>query len=304
METAGAALPRRDRGAAGAARDSPRGQQRRDRAPVPVAVESRAPRRVSVRRGERRARGDSARAGRASSRARRRGPRDLHAGDTVGYDATWRREAPSRVATLAVGYADGYRRSLGNNAEALVHGRRVPVVGTVMMDMTIARRHRHRVRGRRHRDAVRRRRRRHPHRRGGRGARRRCRRTNCSPACASASRASRMTNDTRRAAIVVLDGVGIGAAADAAAYGDVGSNTLGNVARAVGGLSLPNFQRLGLGGVAPLEGMPLRRRPDRRVRADGAVVGRQRQHDRPLGDCRAQARACRFRRIRRVSRRA
>jgi phosphopentomutase len=66
-----------------------------------------------------------------------------------------------------------------------------------------------------------------------------------------------MTNHrARRAAIVVLDGVGIGAAADAAAYGDLGSNTLGNVAREVGGLSLPNFQRLGLGGVAPLEGMP------------------------------------------------
>jgi phosphopentomutase len=61
---------------------------------------------------------------------------------------------------------------------------------------------------------------------------------------------------TRRAAIVVLDGVGIGAAADAPAYGDVGSNTLGNVAHAVGGLALPNFQRLGLGGVAPLEGLP------------------------------------------------
>ncbi len=60
----------------------------------------------------------------------------------------------------------------------------------------------------------------------------------------------------RRAAIVVLDGVGIGAASDAAAYGDAGSNTLGNVARAVGGLSLANFQKLGLGGVAPLHGMP------------------------------------------------
>jgi phosphopentomutase len=59
----------------------------------------------------------------------------------------------------------------------------------------------------------------------------------------------------RRAAIIVLDGVGIGAASDAAAYGDAGSNTLGNVARAVGGLSLPNLQRLGLGGIAPLEGM-------------------------------------------------
>jgi len=66
---------------------------------------------------------------------------------------------------------------------------------------------------------------------------------------------------SRRAAIVVLDGVGIGAASDAAAYGDVGSNTLGNVARAVGGLSLPNMQRLGLGGVASLEGMPFALKP-------------------------------------------
>jgi alanine racemase len=63
--------------------------------------------------------------------------RDLLAGDSVGYDATWRAARPSRVATLAVGYADGYRRSLGNNADALVHGRRVPVIGTVMMDMTV-----------------------------------------------------------------------------------------------------------------------------------------------------------------------
>lgn len=63
--------------------------------------------------------------------------RDLAPGDSVGYDATWRATRRSRVATLAVGYADGYRRSLGNKAEALVHGRRVPVVGTVMMDMTV-----------------------------------------------------------------------------------------------------------------------------------------------------------------------
>jgi phosphopentomutase len=65
----------------------------------------------------------------------------------------------------------------------------------------------------------------------------------------------------RRAAIVVLDGVGIGAASDAAAYGDLGSNTLGNIARAVGGLSLPNLQKLGLGGVAPIEGMPFALHP-------------------------------------------
>ena len=60
----------------------------------------------------------------------------------------------------------------------------------------------------------------------------------------------------RRAAIIVLDGVGIGEAADAAAYGDVGSNTLGNLARAVGGLRLPHLQRSGLGNIAPLEGVP------------------------------------------------
>src|SRR5215831_17424901 len=61
---------------------------------------------------------------------------------------------------------------------------------------------------------------------------------------------------SRRAAIIVLDGVGIGEAPDAAAYGDVGSNTLGNLARAVGGMSLPNLQRCGLGNIAPLDGVP------------------------------------------------
>jgi len=59
----------------------------------------------------------------------------------------------------------------------------------------------------------------------------------------------------RRAAILVLDGVGIGAAPDAAAYGDAGSNTLGNVAHAVGGLELPNLERAGLGRIANLEGV-------------------------------------------------
>ncbi len=60
---------------------------------------------------------------------------------------------------------------------------------------------------------------------------------------------------TRRAIVIVLDGVGVGAASDAAAYGDAGSNTLGNLARAVGGLDLPNLARLGLGRVIPLEGV-------------------------------------------------
>jgi phosphopentomutase len=56
-----------------------------------------------------------------------------------------------------------------------------------------------------------------------------------------------VTRGGRRAAIIVLDGVGIGPAPDTAAYGDEGSDTLGNVARAVGGLRLPNLERLGLG---------------------------------------------------------
>ena len=60
---------------------------------------------------------------------------------------------------------------------------------------------------------------------------------------------------SRRAVIIVLDGVGIGAAPDAADYGDAGSDTLGNVARALGGLSLPNLERAGLGNVAPIDGV-------------------------------------------------
>lgn len=59
----------------------------------------------------------------------------------------------------------------------------------------------------------------------------------------------------RRAIILVLDGVGIGAAPDAAEYGDVGSDTLGNVARAVGGLAVPHLERAGLGRIAPLAGV-------------------------------------------------
>jgi len=60
----------------------------------------------------------------------------------------------------------------------------------------------------------------------------------------------------RRAVVIVLDGVGCGEAPDAAAFGDEGSDTLGNTARAVGGLDLPNLQALGLGNVAKVEGVP------------------------------------------------
>lgn len=59
----------------------------------------------------------------------------------------------------------------------------------------------------------------------------------------------------RRAAIIVLDGLGIGPAHDTAAYGDAGSDTLGNVLQRAGGLSLPNLEQLGLGRCAPLSGV-------------------------------------------------
>ena len=59
-----------------------------------------------------------------------------------------------------------------------------------------------------------------------------------------------------RACVIVLDAVGAGELPDAAEWGDEGSDTLGNVARAVGGLDLPNLEALGLGNIEPLEGCP------------------------------------------------
>ena len=63
--------------------------------------------------------------------------RTVEDGDSVSYMATWHASAQRRIATLAIGYADGYRRALGNRATALVAGRRAPVVGVVTMDMTM-----------------------------------------------------------------------------------------------------------------------------------------------------------------------
>ncbi|RMF52665.1 MAG: alanine racemase [Bacteroidetes bacterium] len=57
------------------------------------------------------------------------------AGTTVSYGRTWRAPRRTRIATVACGYADGYPRRLSNRAEAGLHGRRVPVVGTICMDM-------------------------------------------------------------------------------------------------------------------------------------------------------------------------
>src|SRR6266852_7564351 len=57
-----------------------------------------------------------------------------------------------------------------------------------------------------------------------------------------------------RACVIVLDAVGAGELPDAADFGDEGSNTLANVARAVGGLDLPTLEALGFGNIEPLEG--------------------------------------------------
>jgi phosphopentomutase len=60
----------------------------------------------------------------------------------------------------------------------------------------------------------------------------------------------------KRVIIIVLDSMGVGELPDAAEYGDEGSNTLANTARAVGGLSLPHMQKLGLGNITAIEGVP------------------------------------------------
>ncbi|MGD9487057.1 MAG: phosphopentomutase [Calditrichaceae bacterium] len=59
----------------------------------------------------------------------------------------------------------------------------------------------------------------------------------------------------KRAIVIILDGVGIGELPDAGSYGDEGSNTLSNLADSVGGLQLPNLEKLGLGKIFPIKGL-------------------------------------------------
>jgi alanine racemase len=59
---------------------------------------------------------------------------DLPAGEPIGYGLRWRAPRDTRIATLGIGYGDGWPRSHANNGWALVHGQRVPVVGAVSMD--------------------------------------------------------------------------------------------------------------------------------------------------------------------------
>ncbi|MFN2450472.1 MAG: hypothetical protein ABR508_11905, partial [Candidatus Baltobacteraceae bacterium] len=69
-----------------------------------------------------------------------------------------------------------------------------------------------------------------------------------------------------RVVTIVLDSGGVGALPDASEYGDAaGANTLGNVARRMGGLHLPNFERLGLGALTGIAGVPPAAHPAARV---------------------------------------
>ena len=63
---------------------------------------------------------------------------DLPAGAGISYGPTFRTTRPSRIATLPLGYGDGWSRALSNRASALVRGRRVPLVGNVAMDAVMA----------------------------------------------------------------------------------------------------------------------------------------------------------------------
>jgi alanine racemase len=62
--------------------------------------------------------------------------RDVPAGEGVGYSARFLTERPTRIAVINAGYADGILRQRTNRGCALVRGRRVPLVGTISMDLT------------------------------------------------------------------------------------------------------------------------------------------------------------------------
>ena len=62
--------------------------------------------------------------------------------------------------------------------------------------------------------------------------------------------------NSKRAIIIILDACGVGELPDAAQYGDQGSSTIPHVAMAVGGVDMPNCQKLGLGNIVPIRGVP------------------------------------------------
>jgi len=72
-----------------------------------------------------------------SVRARVVHMRQAHAGDTVGYGATYRAEGNEHWASLGIGYGDGIPRLLGNRGSILIHGCRAPIIGRISMDVTV-----------------------------------------------------------------------------------------------------------------------------------------------------------------------
>ena len=63
--------------------------------------------------------------------------KEVHAGDCISYGRTYQAESTRRIATITVGYADGYSRLLSNKGEVLVNGIRCRIVGRVCMDQTM-----------------------------------------------------------------------------------------------------------------------------------------------------------------------
>ncbi len=61
--------------------------------------------------------------------------REIRKGESVGYDATWRASRTSKIATIAIGYGDGYPRCLSNKGSAIVQDRTCPIIGRISMDL-------------------------------------------------------------------------------------------------------------------------------------------------------------------------
>jgi len=72
-----------------------------------------------------------------SLRARLIGLRSVAAGDSVGYNASWIAQRPSRTAVLSAGYGDGIHRSLGNRGAVHIRGHRAAMIGIISMDVTL-----------------------------------------------------------------------------------------------------------------------------------------------------------------------
>jgi alanine racemase len=72
-----------------------------------------------------------------SLRARLIGLRSVAAGDSVGYNASWIAQRPSKTAVMSAGYGDGIPRSLGNRGAVHIRGHRAPMIGIISMDVTL-----------------------------------------------------------------------------------------------------------------------------------------------------------------------